>query len=83
MRTILDILYPASDPDSVVEKINLTEKKSPKIENFIFHFFESQSNPEQIWDTPRVFQSRTRDLVRIFGRIFPNTLCSRSAGRVT
>ena len=38
----------------LVEKIDLEDKKSPKIENFIFCFFTSQSPQKKILDTLRV-----------------------------
>ncbi len=50
-----------------VEKIDLEGKKFPNIENFIFHFFKSQSVLGKIFETLRVPVSRTRASVRIFG----------------
>ena len=54
----------------LVEKIDLEDKKSPKIENFIFCFFNFHISYKKLLDTLRVPVSRTRAPVRIFGPIF-------------
>ena len=71
-----------SESLTLVEKIDLVGKKSPKVENFIFCLFNFHITQKKLLGTLRAPLSRTRDLVFFFGRKIIHWLCSRSAGRV-